>query len=282
MSATDEVRTYYDADPEREWLRTQQSPYHQLEFDIVQRLVLADALLPASSILDIGSGPGRHALALAARGHRLALADISLSSLELATQRFRDAGLTGQLLGTHHVDAAELVVRPGSFDAVILFGPIYHLLDDAAAHECVRRAASALRPGGQLFAIFLTRTSVVRDLLKRGRFGEIRSLLAQGYLDHGRYRPLSPESRVDYMPPARTHRLSEAIRLLTAAGLTVTHEYSLEGAAAWMRPYIDQVAGEPAAFAELSEVIRATATLPELVEAGDHFLLRAALPEQPR
>ncbi|MCX4763631.1 methyltransferase domain-containing protein [Streptomyces sp. NBC_01275] len=249
-----------------------------MEFEVIHRDILPGVLEPGSRILDVGSGPGRHAVALAARGHRLALADLSAACLAEARRRFDEAGLTDRLLDVQHTSATDLSVQPGAFDAVLLFGPLYHLVDDAAAAECMRRAVAALRPGGHLFATFLTRTSIVRDLLKRGRFAEIQALIDNGYLTQGRYRPLSEQSRADYMPPVRTHGLAEAERLVRDAGLETVDVHSLEGAAGWMRPYIDEVGADDASFRELSAVVRATARLPELIEAGDHFVITARRP----
>ncbi|MDX3277012.1 MULTISPECIES: methyltransferase domain-containing protein [Streptomyces] len=281
VSGAERVAAFYDADPEREWQRTRSGPYHRLETEVIHQQVLA-GLRPGSRILDIGSGPGVHALQLARHGHMVALSDLSANSLNSARARFRQAGLEGHLLGTQHGPAQHLTPPPGQFDAVLMFGPLYHLLDDADALEAVRRAATALAPGGQLHAIFLTRTSVLRDLLKRGRFTEMTALTGGGYLDHGRYEPLPAVSADDYMPPTRTHRLTEAEDLLAAAGLEVTGRYSLEGVAAWMRPYVDQCAADQAAFTALSRAVRETTQVSELLEAGDHFLLSAAPAGLPR
>ncbi|NJQ04021.1 methyltransferase domain-containing protein [Streptomyces lonarensis] len=276
-----EVAGYYDADPEREWQRTRSGPYHRLENEVIHHSVLAD-LPRASRILDLGSGPGTHALQLARRGHQVALVDLSIASLNSARARFVEAGLDGQLLGTQHAAAQHVTVPAGQFDVVLMFGPLYHLLDDADAAEAVRRAASALAPGGRLHAIFLTRTSILRDLLKRGRFAEMSALVDGGYLEHGRYQPLPRVSAEDYMPPARTHHLVEGEALLEAAGLEITDRHSLEGVAAWMRPYVDHSAADEAAFTALSRAVRSTTRLAELLEAGDHFLLSAAAARLPR
>lgn len=275
------MRVFYDQDPDREWQRTRSGPYHRLEAEVIHHQVLA-GLPPASRILDIGSGPGVHALALARRGHLLSLSDLSARSLDSARARFHQAGLEGQLLGTQHGPAQHLTPPEGQFDAVLMFGPLYHLMDDADALEALRRAAATLKPGGRLFAIFLTRTSVLRDLLKRGRFDEVTALTGSGYLTSGRYEPLSAASAADYMPPTRTHTLAEAEDLLSTAGLAVTVRHSLEGVAAWMRPYVDDAAADHGAFTALSQAVRSTTGLPELLEAGDHFLLSATLARVPR
>jgi 2-polyprenyl-3-methyl-5-hydroxy-6-metoxy-1,4-benzoquinol methylase len=271
------VRAWYDADPRREWQRIDSGPYHRLEGEVIQRDILPPILAPGSRVLDIGCGPGRHALALAAQGHFVALADISPACIEMARRRFVAAGLEAQLLGAQACSATGITAGAGSFDVVLMYGPLYHLTDDGDARAAVARAVAALRPDGHLSAIFLTRTSVIRDLIKRGRLAEIRALMDGGYLDHGGYLP-SGESRRDYMPAARTHQFAEAARLLRGAGLKITDVRSLEGAAAWMRPYVDEVAAAPDAFSKLSEIVRATAALPELIESGDHFAVTARKP----
>ncbi|MGH3246569.1 MAG: class I SAM-dependent methyltransferase, partial [Trebonia sp.] len=232
----DQVRAWYDADPGREWNRTLSGPYHRLEAEVIHRAILPPLLRPASQILDIGCGPGRHALELAVRGHHVFLADISPACVADARRRLAAAGLDRQLAGWRVCSATDLDAPEGSFDLALLYGPLYHLPGDAA-RSAVERAASALRPGGHLSAVFLTRTSVIRDLLKRGRFAEARQLLDTGYLEHGLYAPLSARSRGDYMPPAVTSTLAGAVSLIRGAGLEVTDVRSLEGPAAWMRPY---------------------------------------------
>ncbi len=84
-------------------------------------------------------------------------------------------------------DARDLRAVPGAaFDAVLLMGPLYHLIYEADRREAVRQAAGRLRPGGLLVSAHLSRFGVLGDLMKRmpawiEREAEVRSLL-----DHGR------------------------------------------------------------------------------------------------
>ena len=209
------------------------------------------------------------------------LADISPACVADACRRLAAAGLGRQLIGWQVCSAPDLDVPAGGFDLALLYGPLYHLPGDGPAQAAIGRAASVLRPGGYLSAIFLTRTSVIRDLLKRGRFAEARQLLETDYLSHGLYVPQSARSRADYMPPAVTSMLAGAVSLIRGAGLEIADVRSLEGPAAWMRPYIDQAAASPGAFEQLSEIVRATCGLPELIESGDHFAVTARKPPAP-
>ncbi|MEM7340005.1 MAG: class I SAM-dependent methyltransferase [Actinomycetota bacterium] len=59
----------------------------------VEALTAMLSLAPGSRILDVGCGPGRHALAFAAAGHHVTGVDISAEFVELATTAATEAGL---------------------------------------------------------------------------------------------------------------------------------------------------------------------------------------------
>ncbi len=50
-----------------------------------------------------------------------------------------------------------------SFDAVLLMGPLYHLLTEAERRTALAEARRVLRSGGPLFAAFITRWAAHRD-----------------------------------------------------------------------------------------------------------------------
>ncbi len=61
---TANVKAYYDSYPEKEWERLANA---RLEFDINMSF-LTRYIKPGDTLLDLGGGPGRYALALAQRG----------------------------------------------------------------------------------------------------------------------------------------------------------------------------------------------------------------------
>jgi tellurite methyltransferase len=86
-------------------------------------LVEACADLAPGRALDLGGGAGRHAIWLAQRGWRVALADVSNEGLALAAKKATEAGVT---LTLRRESAAETVAwarRPDSlrFDLVCVF-----------------------------------------------------------------------------------------------------------------------------------------------------------------
>ena len=109
-------------------------------------------LEPGARILDVGCGPGRHAVALAQRGYALTGVDISPRFLELAAGAARAARVS---VAFFEVDARQMPFDD-EFDAVVslcegAFGPMGR--DDSIV---LRRMTEAAKPGA---AVVLTATN---------------------------------------------------------------------------------------------------------------------------
>jgi ubiquinone/menaquinone biosynthesis C-methylase UbiE len=135
-----EVVAYYECGDEQdrltarigriEWART---------WDLLQRHLPA----PPATVLDVGGGPGAYAIPLALAGHRVHLVD----AMPLHVQQARDAA--GTTLASAEVgDARALAFPDTSADAVLLLGPLYHLLEAAERDAALAEARRVLRPGG--------------------------------------------------------------------------------------------------------------------------------------
>jgi SAM-dependent methyltransferase len=153
-----DIERFYDTNVTREWERLER---HRTEYAVTLR-ALRDYLPSApATIADIGGGPGRYALALAQGGYAVTLVDLSSQALAAAQARAREAGLT--LADAIYASATDLAMLPdGRYDAVLLLGPLYHLLADEGRRQAVREAHRILRDDGILFASFITRYAVVR------------------------------------------------------------------------------------------------------------------------
>lgn len=103
-------------------------------------------LAAGSRVLDVGCGPGRHALALAERGIEVVGIDISQRFVDLAAASAADvAGATFLRL-----DARSLAFE-GEFDAAVsLCQGAFGLVGPGPDEEVLAGMARALRPGGRI------------------------------------------------------------------------------------------------------------------------------------
>ena len=156
------VKHYYDEDAQLEWQRLDR---HRMEFAVTMH-TLTDYLPSApQTVLDVGGGPGRYALALSSLSYQVTLLDLSQSNLDFAQQKARASSLFIE----HYIHGNALKLSPlhsGTFDAVLLLGPLYHLLSLQERQQALREAWRVLRPGGLIFAAFVTRYAGFRDLAK--------------------------------------------------------------------------------------------------------------------
>ena len=162
--ASDRVRQYYETFDE--WTRLD-SPAGRLEF--MRTLAIVDRYVePGKRVLDLGGGPGRYAIALAERGHTVALADLSPAQLDVARERIRQAGAGKRVESIQEVNAVDLAgYADGSFDAVLALGPFYHLTAMEDRHRAASEIFRIVRPGAIVIVAFMPHMTFVRHLVLR-------------------------------------------------------------------------------------------------------------------
>lgn len=155
------VEAFYDASAQYEWDRLQR---HKMEFATTWR-AMKEHVPSGSTILDIGGGPGRYSISLAKAGHRVTLLDLSAANVAFAKAKAEELG--AKLAGFIHGDALDLSqFGDGSFDVVLLMGPLYHLTQERDREQALSEAFRVLKPGGLIFASFITRYAFLVDMLK--------------------------------------------------------------------------------------------------------------------
>jgi SAM-dependent methyltransferase len=132
-----------------EGTRLTRSPHGRLEFIRTQSILRRWLPDPPARVLDIGGGPGVHAAWLDEDGYQVTLVDPMPNHVETAGQM----GTFECRLG----DARELSEEEASVDAVLLLGPLYHLVEQAERMQALREARRVRCPGGVLFAAAISR-----------------------------------------------------------------------------------------------------------------------------
>ncbi|WP_420098118.1 class I SAM-dependent methyltransferase [Corynebacterium sp.] len=119
--------------------------------DIDGEARLIDAMASRNArLLDAGSGTGRVAVSLAARGHVVTAVDIDPQLVDYARERYAGSGVDwniGDLASTDDVPA-------GPFDLIVSAGNVLAFIPDAAHRQALGVLASRLAPGGRLVVGF--------------------------------------------------------------------------------------------------------------------------------
>ena len=260
----------YDRQTGREWERMDR---HRTEFALSLRALAEHLPLPPACILDCGGGPGRYAIELTGRGYQVVLFDLSAENLKVAREKAAAAGVT--LAGYEQGTAADLSRFPDErFDAVLLMGPLYHLLQPEERLQALREGRRVLKPGGPLFAAFISRYAIMRyaaanePLLIVEQPHVVEAVLATGVL--------SPSGAEGEGFVAHFVRPQEVEPLCRQAGLEMQTLLATEGLVSMIEQQVNALSG-PAweAWVELNWRVAADPTLPS---GAEHLLAVAIKP----
>lgn len=134
MDPTERIRQHFDELGDAEWERLETTPRGRVSFE-VHRSFLADFVSPGSRVLEVGAGPGRFTIAMAALGATVVVTDISPVQLELHRRHVHEAGSESAVLDRYVLDIRETDrFSDQEFDVVVAFGgPLSYVFEDARA-----------------------------------------------------------------------------------------------------------------------------------------------------
>jgi ubiquinone/menaquinone biosynthesis C-methylase UbiE len=239
-----------------------------LERHRTQELLLRYLPPPPAIVLDVGGGPGHYALWLAARGYEVHLVDPVPLHLEQA--RARSAEETAiPLASIHQGDARRLECATDRVDAVLLFGPLYHLPERTDRLRALREARRVLRADGIVLVSAISRFASALDGLVSHFFADERyAPTVWQDLTDGQHRGLPDGS---YFTTAYLHRPEELASEMTEAGFGQVNVLAIEGPG-WLLQDFETQWADPMLREALLEVIRRTESEASLVGASSHLM----------
>ena len=171
---------------------------------------------------------GTYTAPLARRGYRVQLVDPVRLHVEQARQAA--AGDPAAAFTAVVGDARELSEPGQSQDAVLLFGPLYHLTDAAQRRQALAEARRVLRPGGRLLAMAVCRFASLLDGLYEGWLDDpqFRPIVDQDLVD-GQHRNPDPVGRPEFFTTAYFHTPDGLMEEIERAGFSGTTVYGVEG-----------------------------------------------------
>jgi SAM-dependent methyltransferase len=222
-------------------------------------------------VLDVGGGPGAYALPLAERGYEVRLVD----PVPLHVEHAREvaAGRFAARLG----DALELAEPDASADAVLLLGPLYHLVERPERLRALAEARRVVRAGGVVAAAAISRfASLLDGLVASGvREPEFVEIVRRDLAD-GRHVNPREHDRPDWFTTSYFHRPEELAAEVEEAGLELEALLAVEGPG-WIAERVDEDA-DPAADEVLLEALRTVEADPALLGMSLHLLAVARKP----
>jgi len=211
-------------------------------------------LTPGASILDIGAGTGIYSLYFARKGYRVSALELADSNIEVFRRNMEKAYPIDLVQG-NAMDLSRY--EDNSFDAVLLFGPLYHLHDDAHKKQCIAEAKRVCKPEGKLFFSFISNDPVILTMQQ----------MHPDYLLSGDYHKESFQCE-DF--PFVFHTLDRCRSLLKAGGIRILHEVASDGLSELLQDMINQMDGET--YRQYLKYHAYICEKPECVGLSNHLL----------
>jgi ubiquinone/menaquinone biosynthesis C-methylase UbiE len=163
FSLETEIRRYYEAGREAVRLEDPVSRWEKVRtLDLLRRFLPP----PPAVVLDVGGAAGAYAFPLAEMGYIVDLIDPVPLHAEQARQRaaMQERVPREFLVG----DARAIPYEDEAADAVLFFGPLYHLTSAGDRLQAIHEAHRVLRGGGVLMAVAISRFASAFDGVARG------------------------------------------------------------------------------------------------------------------
>ncbi|MBO4412119.1 MAG: class I SAM-dependent methyltransferase [Lachnospiraceae bacterium] len=237
------------------------SPYGRVEF-LVTMKYLKDLIGERKGlrILDIGAGTGRYTLPLAELGHEVTAIDLTPYNVGILKQKAERAGIR---LSARIGNALNLKKEEsGSYDLILLFGPLYHLFSEDEKERALSEAKRLLKPGGTLCASYIMNDFAVVQ------FGFLENNAESAYYSG----KLSADFRVqnEKKDLFSYDRPEDLDRYNAAAGLTLLKRIAQDGPTHYMRSVVTEMSEET--FDLYLRYVLSTAERKDLVGASCHVM----------
>lgn len=205
-------------------------------------------------ILDIGAGTGRYSVPLAEEGYDVTAVELVKHNLSRLKQK-------SSLVKAYQGNAMKLSkLADETYDLTLLFGPMYHLHGEDEKIRALEEAKRVTKTGGViLIAYIMNEFSVITYAFKERN---IKRALAEGMLDEA-YHCTRKANELYSMV-----RLEDIKRLSRSAGLKREQIIAADGAANYMRPFLNALDEEE--FEHFIDYHLATCERMDLMGASGH------------
>ncbi len=183
---------------------------------------------PGARILDVGAGAGEYSLYFARKGYEVCALELADSNIKAFRQKLTPEDHI-ELEQGNALDLSRY--EDGSFDAVLLFGPLYHLHSEEDKQRCIAQAKRVCKPGGKIFFAFIS-----HDFVLLTEFSYRSDYFMNGDYDKESFR------LHDF--PFVFHTADECRKMLREGGVRILHEVAADGVSELMEQQINALDDE--------------------------------------
>lgn len=241
----------------------------RIEHERTQNIISRYIKSPPAKVLDVGGATGRYSCWLAYEGYEVHLVDPVPRHIEQARQASAaqpETPIASCILG----DARQLEFDDEIAEAVLLLGPLYHLLEVQDRDRSLMEAYRVLKPGGHVFAGAISRFASTIDGLVSGYYLDpIFREIMQGDLQTGQHR--NPTGNPRYFMDTFFHHPDELVAEVSNAGFKVMSLFSVESISYLMKD-LEKNWQMDAHREFLLEIIRKIEQEPSLIGASPHII----------
>ena len=207
-------------------------------------------------ILDVGAATGRYAIPLSEEGYQVTAVEPVKHNLSRLKQK-------GPKVLAYQGNALHLKRCPDdTYDLVLLFGPMYHLISREEKEKALSEALRVVKPTGRVLVAYIMNEYGV---LTRGfKEKQIRESLEKGLLDESFHIKVTEDGLYSMV------RLEDIDALNRACGAVREKIISADGPANYMRRELNAL--EPEEFELFIRYHLTTCERPELLGAAAHLV----------
>ena len=136
---------------------------------------IEQCLKPGMRLLDIGAGAGEYSLYFAKNGHQVDAIELSDANVEAFSKKIKP-DMRIVLQKGNALDLSRYEEQ--TFDIVLLFGPLYHLINATDRDRCIQEAKRVLKDDGVMFVAFIN-----NDMIPFTEWRHDSHYLTTGYYD---------------------------------------------------------------------------------------------------
>ena len=208
------------------------------------------------TILDVGAGTGRYCVPLAEEGY-------DVSAVELVKHNLSRLKQKGSSVKAYQGNAMKLKrFDDNQFDVVLVFGPMYHLLEKDEKIKALEEAKRVAKPGGIIFvAYIMNEFSVITYAFKEKH---IKEAIETGMLDETYHCTKSANALYSMVRTEDIEELNEEV------GLKRIQVVAADGAANYIRPFLNALDEEE--FRYFIEYHLSTCERADLLGASGHLV----------